>query len=167
MKWNNEKRKLGDLIGYEKNPRKLSEKQKEDLKKSIDKFDLVEVPAINTDNKIIAGHQRIKVLIDKYGLDYEIDVRVPEKKLSAAEYKEYLYRSNKNTGDWDWDIVHLEETDFLLDVGFMDWEVSYADIDPSTFFYEAEPKEETPPLVEENCPHYDKLSKTCKLNKEI
>ncbi len=60
--WHNEKRKVDDLLPYEKNPRKISDKQLEDLKRSIKKFNLVEIPAIDEDNKVIAGHQRLKVL---------------------------------------------------------------------------------------------------------
>ena len=62
LEWHNEKRKLKQLIQFEKNPRYLTEKQKEDLQKSLQKFNLAELPVINTDNKICAGHQRIKIL---------------------------------------------------------------------------------------------------------
>ena len=60
--WHNEKRKIDDLIPFEGNPRQMTEKQASDLKKSLEKFNLVEIPAIDTDNKIIAGHQRLKIL---------------------------------------------------------------------------------------------------------
>lgn len=60
--WHNEKRKVNDLLPYEKNPRKITDKQLDDLKRSIKKFNLAEVPAIDTDNSIVAGHQRIKAL---------------------------------------------------------------------------------------------------------
>lgn len=46
LKWHNEKRKIKDLIPFEKNPRKISDKQIKDLKKSLKRFDLVEIPAI-------------------------------------------------------------------------------------------------------------------------
>ena len=62
LEWRTEKRKIKDLIPYEKNPRKLTDKQQKDLKKSLEKFNLVEIPAIDTDNKILAGHQRLKVM---------------------------------------------------------------------------------------------------------
>ena len=60
--WHTDRRRVNDLIPFEKNPRILTDKQLEDLKLSLQKFNLAEIPAINTDNKIIAGHQRIKVL---------------------------------------------------------------------------------------------------------
>lgn len=119
LEWHTEKRKIKDLSPFEHNPRKLSEKQYAELKKSLTKFDLAEIPAIDTDNKICAGHQRLKVLAEIKGLDYEIDVRVPNRKLTAAEFKEYNVRSNKNTGEFDMDILAnaFELTD-LLDWGF-------------------------------------------------
>ena len=51
--WHTEKRKVSDLIPNEKNPRTMSQKQIEDLKKSLKKFNLVELPAIDTNNKVI------------------------------------------------------------------------------------------------------------------
>ena len=124
MKWHTEKRKLKDLHPFESNPRQLSEKQYNELKKSLEKFNLAEIPAINTDNKICAGHQRLKILHELYGKDYEIDVRVPDRKLTDKEFKEYNIRSNKNIGDWDFDILANDfEIDLLKDIGFEDFEL--------------------------------------------
>lgn len=122
--WHNEKRKLKDLTPFEHNPRQLTEKQYADLKKSLEKFDLAEVPAINTDNTICAGHQRLKILSDLYGLEHEVDVRVPNRKLTKKEFEEYNIRSNKNTGEWDMDILanNFELPD-LLDYGFTEKEL--------------------------------------------
>jgi len=105
LEWHNEKRKIGELLPYENNPRKITEKQKKDLMKSLQKFNLAEVPAINTDNLIIAGHQRLSILKELYGSDYEIDVRVPSRQLSEKEFQEYNIRSNKNVGEWDFDVL--------------------------------------------------------------
>lgn len=124
MKWKTEKRRLGDLNEYEKNPRILTEKQKKEIQKSLTKFDLVELPAINTDNKIIAGHQRIKILTELKGPDYEIEVRVPESKLNEKDFKEYLLRSNRNKAEWDWNMLENDfGTELLLDSGFESFEV--------------------------------------------
>ena len=38
--WRTEKRKVDDLVPYSKNPRKMSDKQIEDLKHSLKKFNL-------------------------------------------------------------------------------------------------------------------------------
>lgn len=127
MEWKNEKRKIGELIKYDKNPRKITDKQKAELEKSLKKFNVVEIPAINLDNNIIAGHQRITVLLKLYGPDYEIDVRVPNRILTEKEYKEYLIRSNKNIGEFDYEYLKDFDVDLLTDSGFYPWEVSFKD----------------------------------------
>ena len=60
--WHTETRLVDALIPYEKNPRTLSDKQRHDLETSITKFNLVKIPAINTDNTVIAGHARLKII---------------------------------------------------------------------------------------------------------
>ena len=121
--WRTEKRKIKDLIPYENNPRLLTNTEYAKLKKSIYKFDLAEIPAINTDNTILAGHMRLKILQEKQGEEYEIDVRVPNRKLNDKESAEYLVRSNKNTGSWDQDILanNFDMPD-LLEWGFEKFE---------------------------------------------
>lgn len=123
LTWHNEKRKVKDLIPWDKNPRKLTDGQKQQLEASLDKFDLVEVPAINTDNKIVAGHQRIYLLTLRGRGEEEIDVRVPNRKLSDAEFAEYNLRSNKNTGEWDWEVLKKFENEVLRNVGFAEAEI--------------------------------------------
>jgi len=119
LSWNTEKRKIKDLVPYKHNPRRLTEEQGAQLKKSLEKFNLVEIPAINTDGVIIAGHQRLSIM-QALGRGGEmIDVRVPSRKLTEAELKEYNLRSNKNTGEWDFDILANDfEQSMLTDVGF-------------------------------------------------
>lgn len=116
--WHTEKRKVSDLVPYEKNPRKLSDFMAQKMKESLNEFNLVEIPAIDTNNKILAGHQRMKIMLALGRCDEEIDVRVPNRALTEKEFKEYNIRSNLNVGDWDWS--QLEEMDeaFLLDLGF-------------------------------------------------
>jgi hypothetical protein len=125
LEWRNEKRKISELIPFEKNARQLSEKQYNDLKKSLERFNLAEIPAINLDNKICAGHQRLKILADLYGKDFEIDVRIPNRKLTDKEFEEYNIRSNKNTGAWDFDLlVNNFELNELIDFGFEEEELT-------------------------------------------
>jgi DNA modification methylase len=115
--WHTEKRKIKDLIPFDKNPRILSEFQEEKLKDSLKKFGLVEIPVIDVDNKLIAGHQRIKILILLGRGSEEIDVRVPNRKLSQQEFEEYNLRSNVSNGEWDLDLLKNIDTDILLDIG--------------------------------------------------
>ena len=118
LKWSTQKRRVNDLIPYEENPRQMTEKQKEDLQKSLEKFDLVEIPAIDTDDKICAGHQRMKMMQLLGRGEETIDVRVPNRKLTDEEFREYNLRSNKNTAEWDYDLLANIGEELLLDVGF-------------------------------------------------
>lgn len=124
LKWHNEKRKVKDLIPYDKNPRKISPEQIENLKKSLKKFDLVEIPAIDTNNRIIAGHQRLMIL-QLLGRNEEfIDVRVPNRKITEKEFKQYLLTSNRVTGEWDWAKIKEFDIEMLMNIGFDDSDLS-------------------------------------------
>ncbi|MDD2772748.1 MAG: DNA methyltransferase [Elusimicrobiales bacterium] len=118
LQWHTEKRKVGALVPFEKNPRKLSKEQETQLKQSLEKFNLVEIPAVDTDGKIVAGHQRVAVLKLLGRAEEMIEVRIPNRKLAAAEFKEYNLRSNKNTGDWDFSLLAEFGSGLLADVGF-------------------------------------------------
>lgn len=154
IKWTTEKRIISDLIPHETNPRTMTKKQVSDLKKSLKKFNLAEIPAINTDNTILAGHQRLKVMALLGREGEEIDVRVPNRPLTSEEAKEYLIRSNKNAGDWDFDILANQfEQEDLLDWGFKDCDFEIqedkeTEEEESTFSQ----KDDTPPK-EVICPH--------------
>ena len=123
LKWHTEKRIINDLIPYKENPRIITEKQKNDLEKSLKKFNLMSIPVINTDNVIISGHQRMKILqLLGQGRD-EIDVRVPNRKLNKEDFKEANLRENKNLASWNWDMLANEDEELLLDVGFSEEEL--------------------------------------------
>lgn len=113
LEWRTEKRKVKDLVPYEYNPRTLTEEKKALLIRSIEKFNLAEIPAVNTDNVIIAGHQRVKVLMDIGRGEEEIDVRIPSRPLSELEFKEYNITSNVPVGFWDVDVLdaHFGDVD--------------------------------------------------------
>jgi len=114
--WKNETRKVIDLIPASYNPRKLSDEQKEQIKKSLDKFNLADPIIINLDNKIIGGHQRILILKE---LEVEnVDVRVPNRQLTDEEEKELNIRLNKNSGEWENKLLIDFGKDFLSKIGF-------------------------------------------------
>lgn len=93
------------------------------LLESLEKFGLVEVPAINLNNKILAGHQRITALKTLGKGSDLIDVRIPNRPLTPKEEKEYMLRSNKNTGEWDWEKLQAIDLETLKMVGFMEDEL--------------------------------------------
>ncbi len=122
--WHTAKRRVNDLVPWAKNPRTLSDKQLQDLKRSLKRFNLVEIPAIDTDNRIIAGHQRLKVLQLLGRGEEMVEVRVPNRKLTQKEYEEYLLTSNAVTGDWDFDKLKSFDIGVLLDIGFDETELA-------------------------------------------
>lgn len=128
LEFHTEKRRVSDLVPYKFNPRKLSDKAVEHLKASLLKFGLVEIPVVNTDGTIVAGHQRLKVMAMLGHGGQEIDVRVPNRPLTEEEVQEYNIRSNKNVGEWDFDMLaNAFEMDELLDWGFEKFELGFDD----------------------------------------
>ena len=125
LTWSTVQRRVADLIPYKRNPRKISPQQMENLKKSLKKFGLVEIPAIDTDGKIVAGHQRLLALQMLGRGDEMIDCRIPSRKLSELEYEQYLLTSNRVQGEWDMDLLkEFYEPGLLLDSGFEQLEVT-------------------------------------------
>ena len=129
LEWTTEKIKVADLIELEFNPRKISEEKKKKLIESLEKFNLVEIPAVNTDMKIIGGNQRVKALIIAGRGDELIDVRVPNRKLSQKEVKEYNLISNSHAGEFDFDIImsdfgDIDFEDIGFDIGKIEFETS-------------------------------------------
>ena len=124
LEWSTVKRKVKDLVPYEYNPRRLTDEKKERLRASLEKFNLAEIPAINTDNVIIAGHQRIVVLLEIGRGEEEIDVRIPSRKLTEEEFKQYNITSNVQTGEWDLDILN----EIFKDIDLLSLGLNIADI---------------------------------------
>ena len=115
---------IDDLKYAEYNPRQLSKDQFKHLKDSLDRFGFVDPVIVNKnpdrENIIIGGHQRVKVA-KKLGM---LDVPCIELDLSYDKEKELNVRLNKNTGDWDYDIlVNNFNIDDLVEFGFDDSEL--------------------------------------------
>jgi len=125
--WTTERRRLGDIREWEKNPRKLSRHDAEHLKISLDKFGLADPLIINRDGGLIGGHQRKRLLADP---DAIVDVRVPSRQLTEREAEELAIRLNRAQGDWDFDaLANGFEIDDLLDWGFEEQELRQGGID--------------------------------------
>ncbi len=143
--WHTEKRRVDDLLPSPKNPRVMSDKTMEDLKKSLKKFNLVEIPAIDLDGKICAGHQRIRALQILGRGKEEIEVRVPNRKLTEEEYKRYILTSNAVIGEWDFEKLKDFDLDLLVDIGFDQFELDKvwakdAEVEDDNFDVEKEVK---------------------------
>lgn len=130
LEWETRKVKVKDLIKLEFNPRKITEEKRKKLIESLEKFNLVEIPAVNTDNKIIGGNQRVTALLLSGRGEEEIDVRYPNRKLTDKEVKEYCIISNTHAGEFDFDMLEMDFADINLDdigfdlAGFDAWETA-------------------------------------------
>lgn len=119
LEWKTISVKVKDLIPLEFNPRKISEEKRLKLTKSLEKFNLVEIPAVNIDYKILGGNQRVLAMMLVGRGDKFIDVRYPNRELTEQEVKEYVLISNTHAGEFDLDLLELNFSDVDFEsIGF-------------------------------------------------
>lgn len=116
--WRNERRRVRDLVAWDKNPRKITDEQLEHLKKSIETFGYAAPVVVNADGVIVAGHMRTRALVALGRGDEEIDVRVPSRQLDSKELEELAVRDNANGGDWDFAKLADFDIEMLAGAGF-------------------------------------------------
>lgn len=133
---------INELIPADYNPRKHDDAASEQLKQSILRFGLVDPVISNSSperkNIIIGGHFRWEVARE---LGYEtvpvVYVDIPD----LEKEKELNLRLNKNTGEFDWNLLAKFDESFLSDVGFSTEELDdifKLDISPEEFNLEKE-----------------------------
>ena len=122
--WKTEVRKISDLVANANNARTISERMKNELKKSFEKFDYVEPIVIDASNVVISGNQRLSLLIEDGKQDDEIEVRSPSRKLSKKEFEQYSLIANRVHGDFDWDKLANFDLDLILQSGFDEQDLS-------------------------------------------
>jgi len=106
LTWTNSTRKLSELVPWTHNPRGISEADAVRLAESLDQFGQIHAIAIGPGNEILDGHQRKNVwaACDRYGADYEVDVRISSRSLTEAEREKLVvYLHSGATGGWNWD----------------------------------------------------------------
>jgi ParB-like chromosome segregation protein Spo0J len=107
------------LIPSEYNPRKASEKQHAELTESIKRFGICDPIIVNSSderkNIVIGGHFRLRVCTDM-GIEMVpvVYVNVPDIK----KEQELNIRLNKNSGEFDYDLLANIDQEILNDVGF-------------------------------------------------
>lgn len=124
LEWHTTQRRVRELVPLSYNPRTLTDEGRVRLLHSLKKFNLVEIPAINLDNVVLAGHQRLAMLIDLGRGDECIDVRAPNRQLTKDELDEYNLTSNVGAGQFDYQAVldnfsHLN-LDAIFDAGSLE-----------------------------------------------
>ena len=116
---------INNLNPAEYNPRQISNKQYEALKASMEKFGCVDPILININperlNVVVGGHQRLRILRE-LGAEKVPTVSV---NLSEEDERELNVRLNKNTGDWDMDLLSNFDIVDLKEWGFKDIELGF------------------------------------------
>ena len=116
---------INSLNPAEYNPRQISNKQYEDLKASMEKFGCVDPIIININperlNIVIGGHQRLRILRE-LGAEKVPTVSV---NLSEEDERELNVRLNKNSGEWDIDLLSNFDVVDLKEWGFKDIELGF------------------------------------------
>lgn len=110
---------ISELRPSEYNPRKISKESFAQLKESLSKFELVDPIIVNgapeRKGVVIGGHMRLRAAKE---LGFEempvVYLNIPD----IEKEKELNIRLNKNTGEFDWDILAKFDEAFLATVGF-------------------------------------------------
>lgn len=119
--WTNDTRKLSDLVPWEHNPKRMTKKQAEGLRLSIERFGFAVPFLVSPDGDIYDGHQRQALMgaIKQYGPDAVVDVRVSSRPLDDDERRELVVRLKQNQAGWDFEMLpNLYEREELLEWGF-------------------------------------------------
>lgn len=140
LAWSTQQRRVVDLLPYEYNPRKMTAQQSRKLRESLEKFGLVEIPVINLDGTLLAGHQRCKAMVALGRGEELVDVRVPNRQLTDQEFKEYNVASNAISGDWVDDLLR----EHFSEVNLADFGISLAEMEQ--LHEKAAAKEEAPEM---------------------
>ncbi len=134
---------INELIPATYNPRKHDKKAKEKLTESIARFGLIDPIIVNSApermNIVIGGHFRLLVAKELGFCDVPVVyVNIPD----IDREKELNLRLNRNTGEFDYDLLKEFDMSLLLDVGFDDKDLSAVWADISGIDDESVPKEE-------------------------
>ncbi|MFA7285396.1 MAG: DNA methyltransferase [Candidatus Paceibacterota bacterium] len=110
---------VSELKVADYNPRKWDKESEAQLKESIKKYGIVDPLLVNgaeeRKNIVIGGHFRLAV-IKELGIEEVpvVYINIPD----IEKEKELNLRLNKNTGEFDFDLLAKFDESFLADVGF-------------------------------------------------
>ena len=120
--WRAERRKVSELIHWDKNPRKIADKDFEKLKERIKARGFHDVIKIDTDNVILSGNMR-KDALQALGVE-EVNVLVPSRALITEERVVIALESNRNDGEDDAEKLMELGVGNLFEAGYDEAELS-------------------------------------------
>lgn len=139
IEWKPERRKVSELKELPNNPRKIKGDAFEKLKQRIEARGFHDVVKIDTDGFILSGNQRKRALSELNIA--EVTVLVPDRALTKEERDKVILESNRNDGEWDFDMLGNEfDLETLLDVGFEERELDIDLSDPKDDIVPAPPR---------------------------
>lgn len=110
------KMKAGDIKTGFGNPRKISQKKLDELSESMVNLGDFGIYIIDEHDNIIGGNQRLKVVLNKFGPDTELDC----KRLigyTKAELRAINIKDNTHAGEWDLESLADWTADLNIDLG--------------------------------------------------
>ncbi len=116
LEWHTKKHRVRDLVSREDNPNVNDERQFSKLKQSLKQSGYAEIIVADVDGTIVAGAHRHKALMEMGMGGTEIDVRVPNRKLTKKEFDRYLIASNALRGSWDYTLLREFDQSLLLNL---------------------------------------------------
>jgi len=126
IKWTNVTLKLSQLKKWENNPAEISKDAAGRLVECFNEFGQIETLAVDPENRLVDGHQRLDTWLAKYG-DIEVDCRKASRLLTEKERQKIavMLRSGA-VGRYNWDVVSSWSADDLqgwgMDSGVLgDW----------------------------------------------
>ncbi len=116
---------INELNSAPYNPRKWNQEAIDQLTESMQRFGLVDPILVNgakaRKNIVIGGHFRLKIAKDLGHKEVPVVyLNIPD----LEKEKELNLRLNRNTGDWNFELLKQFDTELLLDVGFDDSDLS-------------------------------------------
>lgn len=152
--------KISEIKRADYNPRKITKVQRRELRKSIEKFGVLQPFIVNDHedrkNVLVGGHQRLGILIEE-----EVEtVQVVKVNLNLEDEKELNIRLNKNTGEFDQGLLEdfFNKGD-LKSFGFLDSELKFLDEEANKAAESEEPKY---PIVPHPDEKYSTVTIFCK-----
>lgn len=97
------------------NPRKISREKKEELRKSLDDYGDFGLILVDEDNNVIAGNQRVSILLQKNPDEVVLCKRL--KGYTKAELRAINIKDNTHSGEWDLDLLADWTADLNVNLG--------------------------------------------------
>lgn len=150
--WKTVKVALGKLKPWVRNPRESTQSDADGIGESLDEFGYSEVLLIGPGFELYDGHQRLPVMLQKYGAKHVVECRQSNRALTETERRKLTaFLHAKATGRWNWDALSSWDGQELKDWGFdrdalKNWKT---DVNALDKFLKSEQDEESPDVEPE------------------